>query len=61
MRSYVPDNLITENERLARLWIDGEDSFDEVVGQHASKEYKDYYKARIERKKRLREKGIIEN
>lgn len=61
MRPYIPEKFAQEEAQLAQIWIDSECSVEEVVDRHASKEYRKFYYSQMERKKRLREKGIIEN
>ena len=50
-------------EKLMHQWAnsDEEIDFDEFVEKYAPEEFKAYYKANRERRKRLRAQGIIEN
>lgn len=61
MRNTIPTELKSENDRITQIWLSCEDSIENVVEKHASKEYKIYFRNRMERKKKLRKQGIIVN
>lgn len=61
MRNTIPTELKPENDRLTQMWLSCEDSIESVVEKYATKEYKRYFRNRMERKMKLRKQGIIVN
>ncbi len=62
MESYIPDELREENYKLAQLYIESEDkTVEEIIEEHASAAFKQYFYAEKKRSERLRKQGIIEN
>ncbi len=61
MDSCIPEQFKAEDYRLAQIWINTGIPVDRVVAENASPAYKRYYEKRKERKRKLKEKGIIVN
>ena len=61
MRRIIPAQFVEENELLTKRWLDSEETFDEIVAQYGSEEFKKYRESRIKRERKLLEQGIIED
>ena len=62
MESNIPDELREENYKLAQLYIESEEkTLEEIIEEHASAAFKQYFYAEKSRSEHLRKRGIIEN
>ena len=59
----TPRRFRAEEARLEALWLalPEEVSYEDVVKEHGTEEYKDYYFGEMAKKKELRKQGIIIN
>lgn len=59
----MPKRYVAEEAKLSALWLSlpEEVSYEDVVKEHGSKAYQDYYFGEIKRTNELRKQGIFVN